>query len=328
MARPKPPPVSISREAQAFIAGAPPLIARALSPATIGERRAEGYRSFAPAGEAIRQSLGVRLEEENVAGIRVQSVIPPKCRADQAVIYFFGGGYVEGSPEEDLSVTARLSVLLGRRILVPRYRLAPEQPFPAALDDGLAVFGDLARRLAGPNLALAGESAGGSLALAVALRASAAKLTMPSAVAVMSPWADLSKTGDTLTSLAGYDPTIDYELTLESMARAYAGEHDLRSPLVSPVYAEYPASFPPTLITSATRDLFLSDCARLSTRMRRAGIEAELRVWEGLWHSFEFYPGIPEGGESLAEVARFLDRHFATAGDRISGSPPTRPPGA
>jgi monoterpene epsilon-lactone hydrolase len=300
-------PSSISREARNFIDRAPLPERLDISPAGIAERRKQSYATYAPVGDALRQSLGLQLRDEEIAGVRVQCVLPAKPREDQSLLYFFGGGYVEGSPAEDLAITARLAALLRRRVYVPYYRLAPEHPSPAAVNDGYAVYEALLLRAEARSLAVAGESAGGGLALAMLLRAADAGLAMPKAVALMSPWTDLSRTGDSLTTLAGADPGLEYELNLEPMARAYAGGQELRSPAVSPLYAQFPAGFPPTLITTGTRDLLLSDCARLATKMRHAGIAAELRVWEGLWHVFEFYPEIPEGNASLKEIAAFLE---------------------
>jgi len=300
-------PSSISREARDFIDRAPGPERRDGSPAGIAERRKQSYATYAPAGDALRQSLGLQLRDEEIAGVRVQCVLPAKPRADQSLLYFFGGGYVEGSPAEDLAITARLAAWLGRRVYVPYYRLAPEHPSPAAVDDGYAVYQALLHKAEAQSLVVAGESAGGGLALAMLLRAADAGLAMPKAVALMSPWTDLSKTGDTLTTLAAAAPDLNYELNLESMARAYARGQDLRSPALSPLYAHFPAGFPPTLITTGTRDLFLSDCARLATKMRQAGITAELRVWEGMWHVFEFYSEIPEGEASLKEIAAFIE---------------------
>jgi len=305
-------PSSISHQARDFIDRAPGPESRDGSPAAMAERRKQSYATYAPAGEALRQTLGLQLRDEEIAGVRVQCVLPAKPRTDQSLLYFFGGGYVEGSPAEDLAITARLAALLGRRVYVPCYRLAPEHPSPAAVDDGYAVYNALLHRAEARSLAVAGESAGGGLALAMLQRAAEAGLAMPKAVALMSPWTDLSKTGDTLTTLAAAAPDLNYEMNLEPMARAYAGGQDLRSPALSPLYAKFPPGFPPTLITTGTRDLFLSDCARLATKMRQAGIAAELRVWEGQWHVFEFYPEIPEGEASLKEVAAFIDERLGT----------------
>jgi len=304
-------PTDISPEAQAYLRGALAPQPRQLTRDAIAERRRLNYGIYAPAGEAVAASLGVRREEAEIAGVRVQCVLPSTAPQAGVVLYFFGGGYVEGSPDEDLAITARLAAALRRRIYVPYYRLAPEQPAPAALEDALAVYRALLARLPADSLAVAGESAGGGLALSLLIEAGAARLAMPAALALLSPWVDLSKTGDSLTLLADVAPFMNYDLTLKAAAESYAGGRDLRSPAVSPLYATLPAAFPPTLITSATRDAFLSDCARLSTKMRQAGIAAELRVWEGLWHVFEYYPEIPEGRLSLDEVAAFIDRHLA-----------------
>ena len=129
----------------------------------------------------------------------------------------------------------------------------------------------------------------------------------------MSPWSDLTKTGDSEYVLAGLDPTLDYDLFIADPARAYAAGRDLKDPLISPVYADYGPGFPPSLITTGTRDLFMSDCARLSTALRQAGIDAHLHLWEGLWHVFEWYPDLPEAARSLDEVAAFLQRHLDAA---------------
>jgi len=134
---------------------------------------------------------------------------------------------------------------------------------------------------------------------------------MPAVLALLSPWVDLSKTGDSLTLLANVAPFMGYDLTLKAAAESYADAQDLRSSAISPLYATLPTTLPPTLITSATRDAFLSGCARLSTKMRQAGIAAELWVWEGLWHVFEYYADIPEARVSLVEVAAYIDRHLA-----------------
>src|SRR5690348_775906 len=223
-------PSSISQQARDFIDRAPLPERLDLSPAGIAERRRQSFAAYAHVGEALRQALGVQLRDEEVAGVRVQCLSPTKLREDQALLYFFGGGYVEGSPAEDLAITARLAAFLGCTVYVPYYRLAPEHPSPAAVDDGYAVYERLLQRAEARALAVAGESAGGGLALAMLLRAANAGLAMPKAVALMSPWTDLSKTGDSLTTLAGADPGLEYELNLEPMARAYAGRQDLRSP--------------------------------------------------------------------------------------------------
>jgi len=133
---------------------------------------------------------------------------------------------------------------------------------------------------------------------------------MPRAVALMSPWADLTVSSESFHTHRGLDPTFGADPDDVSEAEAYGGGRDLTEPLISPVYAEDWAKFPPTLITTGTRDLLMSDCARLSTVMRRAGVDVSLHLWEGMWHVFEYYPEIPEGQQSLEEIARFLADHL------------------
>ncbi len=306
-------PSSISDEAKAFIESQAPLERLTMTPEAIAALRRQQREASEPDGRAMREAFTERVEEAEIAGVAVQTVVPKGYdpgNDGRGVLYFFGGGHVVGSPSEDLQITAPLAHRLGLKVHAPHYRLAPEHPFPAALDDASAVFRALVERQGAGGLALAGESAGGNLALATVLRARAEGLPLPAAVALLSPWSDLTRTGDSLSTLAGIDPSLHYELNLEAAAVAYAGERDLEDPLVSPVYADYGPGFPATLITSGTRDLLLSDCARLSTAMRLAGVEVSLHVWEGMWHVFEWYPRIPEGRQSLADIADFLARHL------------------
>lgn len=316
-----PTPRAISAEAKTFFECAGPIPFRSADPATIGRTREATRQEFAAASLAARETLTERVEDIEIAGQAVQQVVPKgydRRNDDKAIFYLFGGGHVVGSPFEDLPVTAALAQRLGVRVFAPYYRLAPEHPFPAALDDATGVYRALVDQVGPGNLAVAGESAGGNLALATLLRCRESGLPLPAVAALLSPWCDLTKTGSSLNAPEGFDPTLDYDKSLRQAALAYAGDKELDHPLVSPLYGDYGPGFPPTLITSGTRDLFLSDCARLSTRMRRSGVEASLHVWEGMWHVFEFYPDLPEARQSLDEIAAFIARHIGRHG---RGSP-------
>lgn len=303
---PKPPPASISPRAQEMLRDAPALVARPMEKAALDKRRKDTFEFYAPEGEKAVRDLGQSVTATDLGGVRVQVVTPKVVRGKGVILYFFGGGFVQGSPEEDLAITAILAHETDRRIYAPYYRLAPEHPCPAALEDALAVYRAAVGEHGAGNVTVMGESAGAGLALSLVLNTAKAGLPMPARAVLLSPWSDLSKTGDTLSTLEGCDPSLHYELTLEGPAKAYAGTRDLRDPLVSPLYADFPKTFPQTLITTGTRDLFLSDCARLSTKMRAAGIGCELRVWEGMWHVFEYYLELPEARASLAEIAAFI----------------------
>jgi acetyl esterase/lipase len=296
------PPTTISPQAQALLRDAPPITARSMELSAIQERRQASAAFYVPVVKALADSLDVTISEETIDGVRTQVVTPANIVGNSAILYFFGGGYVQGSPDEDLGITARLAHLTQRKVYTPYYALAPERPYPQALEDGLTVYQALVARYGANALTISGESAGGGLALSLLLKVT----ERPAKAALMSPWSDLTKTGDTLSTLVGNDPWLNYELTLEPAARAYAGNRDLAAPELSPIYADFPADFPKTLITTGTRDLFLSDCARLSTKMRGAGIACELRVWEGMWHVFEFEADLPEADQSLAEIAAFI----------------------
>ena len=218
-----------------------------------------------------------------------------------------------GGPYEDVTITAPLAALLGVPVFSPYYPLSPEARFPAALESGIAVYRALLEQYPAERLAVVGESAGGNLAITVTLAALQRGLPVPAALAALSPWADLTMGGH--SKEINTDPTMKIEEDWEHVARSYAGDASLRDPLVSPVFAEYSAEFSPTLITTGTRDLLLSDCAGLHTVMRRAGVESTIHVWEGMWHVFEHIYGLPEGRESLAEIAGFIKRHWGGTGD-------------
>ena len=175
----------------------------------------------------------------------------------------------------------------------------------------MAVYQALLREYGARSLALSGESAGGNLSLALMGAAAARGLPLPAAMALLSPWCDLTHSGDTIRTLDGIDPTLDLDHLLSQMASAYAGGRPLASPDISPLFADVAKGFPPTLISTGTRDVLLSDCARLSTKLRGAGVDVDLRVTEGMWHVFEFYPQLPEAENSIRGIAEFIDKHLS-----------------
>ena len=297
-----PAPTTVSPAARAFLTDAQPLTMMDISPGPLAQRRREIYDVAAPGGKRLAATLGVQTEEAEVAGVPVQWITPANLRHNHTLLYFFGGGHITGSPDEDLSITARLAHQMGARVCAPHYRLAPEHPFPAARQDGVAVYTALAAK---GRIALAGESAGANLVLALLSQTP----TMPKAVALLSPWCDLTHQGDTITTLDGIDPSLDLTHQLQHMARGYAGGRALSDPEISPLFAPVDG-FPPTIITTGTRDLLLSDAARLSTKLRAAGVTVDLRVFEGMWHVFEYYPDLPEADLSTQGIADFLTHHL------------------
>ena len=201
------------------------------------------------------------------------------------------------------TIAARRS---GLRTWAVDYRMPPDHPYPAPLDDCLAVYRALLEQVPPDQVVLSGASAGGNLAAATLLRARADAVPFPAALVLVSPEIDLTESGDSFATNAG----VDYMLVdgLAASIALYAGEHDLSDPLLSPLFGDL-TGFPPTFLQTGTRDLFLSNTVRMHRRLRDAGVDAELHVWEAMPHGGFF--GAPEDDEVAAELRRFLGARVA-----------------
>jgi acetyl esterase/lipase len=184
-------------------------------------------------------------------------------------------------------------------VVVLDYRLAPEDPFPAAVDDAVAAW----RSLTGERLTLAGDSAGGGLALATAVALRDAGDPLPARLALISPWTDLTCSSRSFSERVDRDPECDP--TLADAARVYLSGTDPRSPLASPLFADL-AGLPPTLIQVGTEEILFDDSARLADALRDAGVEAELEVGEDLTHVYHAFPVVPEAADAVARLGAFL----------------------
>jgi len=246
-----------------------------------------------------------------VAGTtRCEWVTSPGVAEDRVVLYLHGGAYVAGSPTSHRELAARIGRAAGARALVADYRLAPEHPHPAAVVDALAVYRWLlmSEGLPAGSLAVAGDSAGGGLTIAalVALRDDAVEL--PTAAAVLSPWVDLEGTGASARSRADEDPVLD-GARLAEMAACYANGLDLRTPLISPLYADL-AGLPPLLIQVGTAEVLLDDATRLAAAAREAGVDVTLEVAEEMVHVWQVLSSVPEAGEATTRIGAFLAEHW------------------
>ncbi len=300
-------------------AGAPPDVAAARrgAPATDAEwRKAAASRAGERAARtrALAARLRVSIESDRVAGVPVWWLRPAKVAPAQSghlFVHLHGGAYVFngglGGAVEGVLIAARARI----PVLSIDYRMAPAHPCPAAIEDVVAVYRRLLRDRRAPSIALGGTSAGGGLTLAATLELKRLGVELPAALFAGTPWADLTKTGDTLFSNEGVDHVlVTYDGALAGAARLYAAGRDLRDPLVSPLYGDL-RGFPPTLLVTGTRDLLLSDTARVHRKLRSAGVEAELDVYEGLSHA-DYVSAIdsPESREVFAELGAFLARHL------------------
>jgi monoterpene epsilon-lactone hydrolase len=229
------------------------------------------------------------------------------------VIYAHGGAYTMGRPEDQIASAGMIAHQMRQRVLAIRYPLAWMEPFPAARDRLVAVYKEMLKSHSPQHIALSGDSAGGGLVLSSVLAIRDSGMPMPAALGLISPWADISKTGDSMTIQDGHDPLISYDNNLAVSALLYANGLSLTDPGVSPIYGDYTKGFPPTYISTGTRDLFLSHAARLQRKLTDAGVANSLYVYEGMWHVFQLAPepAVPEVASAWRDYARFLDGHMA-----------------
>ena len=256
---------------------------------------------FGPRARRALSRWPVTVGETAFAGIPCQSVAPEGGAAHGRLLYFFGGGYVSGAPEYDLPITAALAALAGVEVVAPRYALAPEHPFPAGLEQAVAVHEALAAL--GP-LSIAGESAGGGMALAVVHAAFGRGTPPPDRLVLLSPWADL--TPEATGRGAGIDdPTLDTG-TVALMADLYLAGASPRDPAASPALAPIPEGWPPTLLTTGSRDILGPGVRALAAGIAASGAACRLIDEEGMWHVFEAYDELAPSETSLRAVAAFL----------------------
>lgn len=226
-----------------------------------------------------------------------------------AILYIHGGAYIHGAGLAGAYMAMPTAASAGMRTYAVDYRMPPEHPFPAGLDDAVDAYRYLLERHEPARIAVSGGSAGGGLAAALVLKARDLGLPLPGACVLATPEADLTESGDSFETNIHVDVVASQRLT-DSIA-LYADGHDLRDPYLSPVFADFGAGFPPTMLTCGTRDLFLSNTVLMHRALRRAGVEAELHVWEAMPHGGFF--GAPEDQEVLDEHTRFVVERLTAA---------------
>ncbi len=223
------------------------------------------------------------------------------------LLYLHGGGYIACSPETHRPLVSSLVRRIRGRAFVPRYRLAPEHPFPAALDDAKAAYRFLldVERIPSTQIVVAGDSAGGGLALSLALAIRDAQWPAPAGIVALSPWTDLAATGGSLTENSDRCAMFAGE-TIRRAARFYVGESDARSPLISPLYGDF-RGLPPILVHAGHDEVLRDDAIRVAQAARNAGVEVELQLWRHVPHVWQFFAAVlPEARDSLNATTRFI----------------------
>ena len=228
-----------------------------------------------------------------------------QSRADRCVLYFHGGAYCVGAAALYRDFLWRVAAAARSQVLYFDYRLAPEHPFPAALDDAMAACRWLAGRFDRRHIAFAGDSAGGGLLLAAMMRLREEGAALPCAAAALSPWTDLALTGASLRANAAADPMLDPD-NMPGLVRNYCAGADPRNPFISPIYGNA-AGLPPTLIQAGSDEILRDDAVRMADRMRAAGCAVELELWDRMPHVWHLYARVvPEGRRALARIGEFL----------------------
>jgi epsilon-lactone hydrolase len=266
-----------------------------------------------PAGRPRRH---VTVQSGTMDGVRVYVVTPdviPAEHSDKLLIHVHGGCYVL-SPGEAGTKEAILMAGIGHfKVISVDYRMPPEAYFPAALDDAMTVYKAALETSDPKNVAVFGTSAGGALVLEMMLQAKQLGLPMPGAIAPGTPMSDVTKTGDTFYTNDMVDNVlVSRDGFCAAATTVYAHGHDLKDPLLSPVYGDM-HGFPPAILTSGTRDLLLSNTVRVHRKLRRAGVEAQLEVYEGQSHAqYQSDDRVPETREAFGEITAFFDKHLGT----------------
>lgn len=231
------------------------------------------------------------------------------ANARRTVLYLHGGGYCIGSPATHRALAARIARAAGAISYVPAYRLAPEYPHPAALNDAVAAYRWLLTQNHSPQqIVIAGDSAGGGLALCLALALRDLSLPPPAALVLISPWVDLTLSGKSMQTHARRDPMLSFAIT-ELWSLLYTGTHPAAHPLCSPLFAN-PTGLSPMLIQTGSEEILLSDSMRLAGAARTAGVAVQLHEYPGLWHDFQLQAGVLRDADAaIAEIGEFIKHH-------------------
>ena len=277
----------------------------ASQPNTLGTQSIEQQRAGMEA-QLGSQPLpdGTTVEEIRVGAMAADWVTLPNSANGRVVLYLHGGGYVMGSRRTHRELASRIARDASARVLVLEYRLAPEHPFPAAVDDAAEAYRWLRKQgIAASSIAVAGDSAGGGLTLAMLLKLRDAGDALPACAVLLSPWTDLEGTGASAQPGGADDPMIPLA-ALRDMGKIYARQSTNHA-LASPVHANL-KGLPPLLIQVGTRELLLDDSTRVADKARAAGVPVRLEVEDGAFHVWQAMPGLPEAVEAVKRIGAFV----------------------
>ncbi len=266
------------------------------------------------AAKVLWTARKVKVEQAEVHGLNAEWLTPKGAQENKLLIYLHGGAYVMGNCATHRQLVSYLAKFSGIKALLPEYRLAPEHPFPAAVDDAVGLYRSLlADGYAASDIVFAGDSAGGGLAMATLLSLRDSREPLPAAACLLSPWLDLAATGESMTTRARKDPWFQPE-DMPIVAAYYCREDQLRHPLVSPVYADL-SGLPPLYIQVGEDEILLSDSTRAAEKVKAAGGDVEIEIWPGMWHVFQaFLRQMPESSKAAKKIGKFVQRALRDQG--------------
>lgn len=310
-ARTLPVPDTVSQEMRG-IAGAPLSATWDRLPKTLEEWKALSTPNPTANFQPLRDRFGVKAEPMVVNGVKAYmltpNVIPPANR-NRLLVHIHGGCFMGGGGEASANEGTSMAGYGHFKVLSIDYRRPPDFFYPAALDDIVAVWKGALKMADPKNMAIFGTSAGGGLTLSAVLRLKQEGLPLPGAIGPGTPMSDLTKTGDSFyTNFMVDNVLVSKDGRCQAMAEFYANGRDLKDPMLSPVYGDM-RGFPPAILSTGTRDLYLSNTVRVHRKLRQAGVEAVLHVYEGQSHA-NYLRDSPEGQEAFQEIARFFDKHL------------------
>ncbi|MDF1719516.1 MAG: alpha/beta hydrolase [Minwuia sp.] len=270
---------------------------------------AEMRERFEKLAEFLPPPAGTAVESVDAGGVPSEWVTAEGVSGNRVILYLHGGGYVIGSLNTHRALASNLSRAAGARVLVVDYRLAPEHPFPAAVDDAVAAYGWLLDQgISAADIAISGDSAGGGLTIAALVALRDKGLAMPACAVPISPWVDLEGTGDSMTALHDADPMVK-KPGLARMADMYLGGADAKSPLAAPMHADL-TGLPPMLIQVGTRETLLDDARRLHRNALAAGVNSSLEEAGGMIHVWHLFgPMLSEAREAIGRAGAFMQVH-------------------
>jgi len=276
---------------------------------TLAETRAHAEEFFSK----FQVSPELKVQAAEIGGVPGDWLTMPEAEPARVVLYIHGGAFIMGSVRGYRALTARLAKATRARTFVVEYRLAPEHPFPAAIEDATAAYAGLLKQgIAPTSMVIAGDSAGGNLTMATLLSLRDSGVPLPAGGVCISPWVDLECIGGTMTTNADVDPLCTQESMLLE-AGLYLGGHNARGPLASPIHADL-KGLPPLLIQVGSEETLLDDSNRLAARAKKAGVPVTYEIFEGMphvWHVFAEY--LPEAQEAIEAIGAFVDARMGSA---------------